>query len=63
MEAYAHREADSPFFKTVGFTKHAGTEKLQEQIEAGWTAAQIRQSWSEKLQAFQAIRGRYLLYD
>jgi hypothetical protein len=36
---------------------------LQQQIESGMTGQQIRESWAEKLQAFQTIRARYLTYD
>ena len=63
LEAYAHRKEESPFFKTEGFTRHAGTAMLQQQIESGMTGQQIRESWAEKLQAFKTIRARYLTYD
>ena len=63
LEAFAHRKADSPFFKTEGFTRHAGTAVLQQQIESGMTDQQIRESWAGKLQAFKTIRARYLTYD
>jgi len=63
VEAYAHRDPATPFFKTSGFTKHAGTERLQKQIEAGWDATRIRASWQESLEAFKKIRANYLIYD
>lgn len=63
LEAYAHREPGSEFFLTAGFTRHAGTEQLQRQIEAGWDATRIRASWAEPLEAFKKIRAKYLLYD
>lgn len=50
------------FFNTF-FTKLAGTKKLQEQIEDGWTADKIRASWQEDLAQFKAIRKNYLLYE
>ena len=63
VEAFTYRDPAVPFFKTSGFTKHAGTENLQKQIEAGWDAARIRTSWQESLQAFLKIRAKYLIYD
>ena len=63
LEAYAHREKGSEFFKTSGFTRHAGTASLQEQIEAGWDEARIRAGWQEGLDTFRKIRAKYLLYD
>ena len=63
VEAYTHRDPTVPFFKTSGFTKHAGTERLQEQIQAGWDAARIRASWEESIEAFKKIREKYLIYD
>ena len=63
VEAYTHRDPAVPFFKTSGFTKHAGTERLQKQIEAGWDAAKIRASWQNSLQEFKKIRAKYLTYD
>ena len=62
IEAYKNTPKQEEFFKTEGFTKHAGTAVLQEQIEAGWTADQIKKSWQSDLDAFRAIRKKYLLY-
>ena len=62
IQAYQNTPAKEEFFKTEGFTKHAGTSELQQQIEAGWTAAQIKKSWQADLEAFRAIRKKYLLY-
>lgn len=62
IEAYQHREAGSEFFLTDGFTKHAGTRRLQQQIEAGLSAGEIRATWQADLEAFRAIRERYLRY-
>jgi uncharacterized protein YbbC (DUF1343 family) len=63
VEAYTHRDPGVPFFKTAGFTKHAGTGQLQQQIEAGWDAKRIHASWQESLEAFKNIREKYLIYD
>jgi uncharacterized protein YbbC (DUF1343 family) len=44
------------------FNKLAGSNQLMEQIKAGKTEAQIRQSWEPGLSAFKKIRKKYLLY-
>lgn len=45
------------------FDKLAGTDKLREQMLAGWTEDQIRDSWKEELTAYKAMRKKYLLYQ
>ena len=49
------------FFNSF-FTKLAGTEKLQSQIEEKLSVELIRASWSEGLSKFKNIRKSYLLY-
>ncbi len=49
-------------FNRSGFTKHAGTEKLQQQIEAGLSEKEIKNSWQSDLDKFRDIRVKYLLY-
>lgn len=44
------------------FNRLAGNKELMEQIKAGKTEAEIRQSWEPGLQAFKKIRKKYLLY-
>jgi uncharacterized protein YbbC (DUF1343 family) len=44
------------------FNKLAGTATLMQQMREGKTEDQIRQSWQPALQAFKAIRKKYLLY-
>ncbi|PWJ54284.1 uncharacterized protein YbbC (DUF1343 family) [Dyadobacter jejuensis] len=44
------------------FDKLAGTENLREQIIAGKSESEIRQSWEPGLQAFKQLRKKYLLY-
>jgi uncharacterized protein YbbC (DUF1343 family) len=44
------------------FNKLAGNSELIEQIKAGKSETEIRQSWQPKLNAFKAIRKKYLLY-
>ncbi len=45
------------------FNRLAGTAKLKEQLLAGWTAKEIRESWKPGLDEFKKIRKQYLLYD
>lgn len=42
--------------------KLSGTNQLRQQIEQGWSEAQIRQSWQADLQKFRQQRRPYLLY-
>ena len=42
--------------------KLSGSHKLRQQIEQGWSEAQIRQSWQAELQLFRQQRQPYLLY-
>jgi uncharacterized protein YbbC (DUF1343 family) len=47
---------------TEGFTKHAGTTKLQKQIESGMTEADIKATWQGGLENFKKTRVKYLIY-
>ena len=62
MDAYENCADKSKFFNTSGFTKHAGTEKLQQQIQSGLSEAEIKKSWQEDLENFKKIRAKYLRY-
>jgi uncharacterized protein YbbC (DUF1343 family) len=53
---------DKDHFFTRYFNTLAGTDKLQEQIRAGWSEKRIRQSWQPALRKFKQIRKKYLLY-
>ncbi len=44
------------------FNYHSGNTRLQEQIKAGVKEAEIRKSWQPDLDAFKALRKKYLLY-
>lgn len=44
------------------FNLLAGTDLLLQQINAGYTATQIRLSWQKDLQAYIQLRHKYLLY-
>lgn len=63
IDAYTNATDKSKVFNTANFTKHAGTEKLQQQIESGMSEEAIRATWKDDLEAFKAIRAKYLIYD
>lgn len=62
IDAYQNSKDKSKFFLTSGFTKHAGTEKLQKLIVAGLSEAEIKATWQPDLEKFKGIRGKYLRY-
>ena len=49
-------------FFMARFAYLAGTKKLKEQIEMGWSERQIRDSWEPQLSQFKTMRKKYLLY-
>ncbi len=53
---------DSFFLKTNYINKLAGNDIFQQQIKDGKTEEEIRKSWEPGLNAFKAIRKKYLLY-
>jgi uncharacterized protein YbbC (DUF1343 family) len=63
MDAYENTLDKSKFFLTSGFTKHAGTALLQQQIEAGLSEEEIKATWQKDLEAFKKIREKYLIYN
>lgn len=62
LDAYRNTTDKSKVFITNGFTRHAGTEKLQQQIESGMTEEEIKQQWEPDLNKFKKIRAKYLRY-
>ncbi len=62
LKAYHGTPKGVKFFNTDSFTKHAGTDTLQKQIEAGLTETEIRKNWLPDIAAFKKIRKQYLLY-
>jgi uncharacterized protein YbbC (DUF1343 family) len=62
IRAYRNCEEKERFFNTSGFGKHAGTETLQKQIEAGLSEEEIKKTWQSDLSSFLEIRKKYLLY-
>lgn len=63
IDAYNNATDKSMFFNTSNFTTHAGTKKLQQQIESGWSEEDIKLSWQKDLKAFKKTRSKYLIYD
>ncbi len=51
------------FSRARRFDQLAGNIQLQEQIKAGLTEEQIRESWSVELDAYKQMRKKYLLYE
>lgn len=62
MEAYQHTSDKNTFFNSF-FEKLTGTTELRKQIETGKSQEEIRDSWQEDLENYNAMRKRYLLYD
>lgn len=61
IDAYQKTPKNQKFFGST-FTIHAGTTKLQEQLEKGISAKAIRKSWQNGINNFKKIRKRYLIY-
>lgn len=64
MTAYQNCPDKASFFlKNNFFDKLAGTAQLRKQIVEGATDVEIRASWQPGLDAFKAVRAKYLLYE
>ncbi len=61
IEAYQHFPDQKNFFNPF-FDRLAGTATLRQQIEQGYHAEEIRNSWQEDLTTFQIRREPYLIY-
>ena len=62
IDAYNKTSNKETFFRESGFSRLAGTDKLQKQIEQGMDFKSIRESWQDDLKKFKEIRSQYLLY-
>ncbi|MEX2370447.1 MAG: DUF1343 domain-containing protein, partial [Bacteroidales bacterium] len=62
IDAYNNFPRKEDFF-TPYFDKLAGTARLRKQIEEGWTMEEIRESWQADLDAYKAMRTKYLIYE
>ncbi|GAA3610953.1 DUF1343 domain-containing protein [Flavivirga amylovorans] len=63
IKAYQNSMDKSLFFNTENFTKHAGIDTLQKQIEAGLSESEIKATWQEALESFKKTRSKYLIYN
>lgn len=61
LNAYKQTPKEETFFGET-FTIHAGTEKLQKQIEQGLSENEIKKTWQQGLADFKKIRSKYLIY-
>jgi uncharacterized protein YbbC (DUF1343 family) len=61
-QGYKTHAKEKDFF-TIFFTKLAGTEKLQQQIEQGLLEQEIRKTWQKDLEDFKKVREKYLIYE
>jgi len=61
IESYAHTSDKEKFFNKF-FLKLAGTKELQEQIEAGLSSIEIKETWQNGLNKFKETREKYLIY-
>jgi uncharacterized protein YbbC (DUF1343 family) len=59
----AYKQNSSKEFFNKFFTKLAGTEKLQQQIEQGVSQKEIQKSWKKGLDTFKEVRSKYLIYE
>lgn len=62
LDAFANHPNKKDFFNSF-FTKLAGTETLQNQIELGYSAIDIKKTWQPGLEKFKKIRLKYMLYE
>jgi uncharacterized protein YbbC (DUF1343 family) len=62
IKAYEGSKDKEGFFKTTGFSKHAGTDILQKQLVEGMSETAIKKTWQKDLLSFKKIREKYLLY-
>ncbi len=61
ISAYKRTPKNESFFGKT-FTIHAGTKKLQQQIEEGIPENEIRKKWQKDLRDFKKKRRNYLIY-
>ncbi|MBZ9779259.1 DUF1343 domain-containing protein [Psychroflexus sp. CAK8W] len=61
LQAYRHTQDQALFFNDF-FNKLAGNASLQEQIQQGTTAQEIRKNWESDLKSYKKKINPYLLY-
>jgi uncharacterized protein YbbC (DUF1343 family) len=60
---YSQSRGKQAVFFDRNFNYHAGNETLQQQVIAGKSSGEIRDSWQPALNTFKEIRKKYLIYD
>ena len=61
LSSYLEFTKKAEFFNDF-FRKLAGQTTLQQQIQDGWSSAQIKASWAQDIEQFKKTRAQYLLY-
>ena len=61
IDAYVANGKKKDFFNDF-FTKLAGTKKLQQQIQQGFSFKEIKATWQDDLKIYDEMRQQYLLY-
>ncbi len=59
---FYNKSSNKEKFYNSFFDKLAGTDALRKQIAAGLSEAEIRKTWQADLDAYRAMRKKYLLY-
>ena len=62
IKAYNNSTDKSLFFNKDSFIKHSGTQKLQQQIEAGLSEQEIKETWKDGIENYKETRKKYLIY-
>ena len=63
IETFEQYNAKGLTFFNSFFDKLAGSNKLRVMIEAGWSSAEIKETWQLDLEAFKQKRKNYLIYS
>lgn len=61
LDYHADIKDDTTFFRSY-IDLLSGTEDFRKQVEAGWSEQEIKATWQPKLDAYKAMRKKYLLY-
>lgn len=61
LEYHADIKDDTTFFRSY-IDQLSGTKEFRKQVEAGWSEEEIKATWQPKLDAYKAMRKKYLLY-
>ena len=63
LDSYQFLNDKTEFFSSNMFDKLTGASQMRQQIIAGKSEEEIRQSWKPQLDEFKKNRKKYLLYD